>query len=81
MKKTYINPELEVVKLQTMQMMATSVIDISDTPITEPSDIGGREFTFDVTASDEAGLIGKGTHKRFLVYSGKFLEKTQSKLK
>lgn len=45
------------------------------------TDVNGREFTFDVTASDEAGLIGKGTHKRFLVYSGKFLEKTQSKLK
>ncbi|WP_303798577.1 thioesterase family protein [Ruminococcus flavefaciens] len=43
--------------------------------------VNGREFTFDVTSSDKAGLIGKGTHKRFLVYSGKFLEKTQSKLK
>jgi predicted thioesterase len=42
--------------------------------------VNGREFTFDVTASDEAGLIGKGTHKRFLVYGGKFLEKTQAKL-
>jgi hypothetical protein len=47
MKKTYINPELEVVKLQTMQMMATSVIEISETAITEPSDIGAREFTLD----------------------------------
>ena len=47
MKKTYINPELEVVKLQTMQMMATSVIDISETPITDSSDIGGREAELD----------------------------------
>ena len=43
--------------------------------------VNGREFTFDVTASDGAGLIGKGTHKRFIVYSGKFLEKTKAKLK
>ena len=47
MKKTYINPELEVVKLQTMQMMATSVIDISETPITDSSDIGARELDFE----------------------------------
>ena len=47
MKKTYINPELEIVKLQTMQMMATSVIDISETPITDSSEIGAREFTLD----------------------------------
>ncbi len=45
------------------------------------TEINGREFTFEVTASDSAGLIGKGTHKRFLVYSGKFLEKTKAKLK
>ena len=30
MKKTYINPELEVVKLQTMQMMATSSLGMND---------------------------------------------------
>ena len=32
MKKTYINPELEVVKLQTMQMMATSSLSLNDNP-------------------------------------------------
>lgn len=42
--------------------------------------IDGREFTFEVSASDNAGLIGKGTHKRFLVYSGKFLAKAKAKL-
>lgn len=48
MKKTYINPELEVVKLQTMQMMASSVIDLTDDdPITDPIDLGGRESDFD----------------------------------
>ncbi len=42
--------------------------------------VNGREFTFEVTASDETGVIGKGTHKRFLVYSEKFMAKTNSKL-
>lgn len=44
------------------------------------TEVNGREFTFEVTASDGAGLIGNGTHKRFLVYSGRFLEKTKAKL-
>lgn len=43
--------------------------------------VNGREFTFTVTASDESGEIGSGEHKRFLVYSEKFTEKTYSKLK
>ena len=41
--------------------------------------VNGREFSFDVSAYDEAGLIGKGTHKRFLVFGEKFLAKTNSK--
>lgn len=44
------------------------------------TEINGREFTFEVTASDEAGVIGKGSHKRFLVYSEKFTAKTYEKL-
>ncbi len=44
------------------------------------TEINGREFTFEVTSYDESGLIGKGTHKRFLVYSEKFMAKTYEKL-
>ena len=33
MKKTYINPELEVVKLQTMQMLAASTLTLNDDPV------------------------------------------------
>lgn len=42
--------------------------------------VNGREFVFDVKAFDEAGEIGSGTHKRFLVYGEKFTAKTYSKL-
>lgn len=41
--------------------------------------VNGREICFEVTASDEAGLIGKGTHKRFLVFGGRFTEKAKAK--
>jgi predicted thioesterase len=45
------------------------------------TEANGREFTFRVKASDEAGVIGEGLHKRFLVYGEKFTAKTNAKLK
>lgn len=40
----------------------------------------GRKLVFNVTANDESGEIGKGTHERFVVFSERFTEKTYSKL-
>ena len=45
------------------------------------TEMNGREFTFRVKASDEAGVIGEGLHKRFLVYGENFTAKTNAKLK
>ncbi len=42
--------------------------------------VEGKVITFNVTAYDEAGVIGKGTHKRVIVNSQKFLDKAYSKL-
>ena len=42
--------------------------------------VEGKIISFDIQAFDESGLIGEGTHKRALVNSEKFLEKTYSKL-
>ena len=42
--------------------------------------VEGKVITFDVHAFDETGEIGKGTHKRVLINSQKFLEKTYNKL-
>ena len=42
--------------------------------------INGREFTFTVKAYDNAGLIGEGTHKRFLVFGEKFTAKAKAKI-
>ena len=41
----------------------------------------GRCFTFSVKAYDEAGLIGEGTHQRFLVFGERFSQKAVSKMK
>lgn len=42
--------------------------------------VEGKKITFAVTAFDEAGIIGKGTHERFIIKPEKFLAKTQAKL-
>jgi len=51
MKKTYINPEMEIVKLQTMQMLAASGEELSGVPFSDTplSDItfGAREDDYD----------------------------------
>ncbi len=41
----------------------------------------GRALHFTLEAWDESGLIGKGEHDRFIVYSKPFTEKTYQKLK
>ena len=43
----------------------------------ELTEINGRELTFRVRAWDSAGEIGHGTHKRFVVNSGRFQEKAE----
>ena len=42
--------------------------------------VEGSILSFNVTAYDEAGKIGEGAHKRAIISSQKFLEKTYSKL-
>ena len=46
----------------------------------ELTEINGRELVFTVKAYDEAGDIGEGIHKRFLVYGDKFTAKANSKI-
>ena len=40
----------------------------------------GRKLVFKITVSDECGVIGESMHERFIVESGKFQKKTDSKL-
>ena len=42
--------------------------------------VEGKIITFEVEAFDEAGTIGKGTHKRALVNTQRFLDKAYAKL-
>lgn len=42
--------------------------------------VDGRRLVFTVKAYDDAGLIGEGTHERFMVNNEKFQSKANSKL-
>lgn len=46
----------------------------------EVTAVDGSGVTFQVTAYDEAGKIGEGTHKRAVISTQRFLDKTYSKL-
>lgn len=47
---------------------------------TELTEIDRRRLVFSVKAFDGAGLIGEGTHERFIINIEKFMEKTAEKL-
>ena len=46
----------------------------------EVAAVEGRKLTFAVSAFDEAGKIGGGTHERFVIKPEKFLARAQAKL-
>ena len=43
------------------------------------TEIDGRRLVFEVRAYDEAGLIGQGTHERFIIRNERFLAKVNAK--
>jgi len=42
-------------------------------------EIDRRRLVFEVKASDEKGLIGEGTHERFIVDNAKFMARAEAK--
>ena len=45
----------------------------------EVVEVDRRRIVLAVTAYDETGVIGKGTHERFLIDAAKFIAKAESK--
>lgn len=41
--------------------------------------VEGRKLVFNVSAYDECGLIGKGTHERFIINKEKFMARVEAK--
>lgn len=73
-----VNPHIDWPEEQTVGTR----IDISHTAATPPGmdvsatvklmEVDRKRLVFEVEASDEAGLIGKGTHERFVIQAEKF---------
>ena len=59
--------------------VAATPLGMKVTAECELLEVDGRRLVFSVQASDEAGVIGNGTHERFIVAEEKFLAKTESK--
>ena len=64
-----------------------SISHLSATPVglnvwaeSEVTAVDGKRVEFKVTAGDEKGLIGEGTHERFIVTDSRFLTKAAGKL-
>lgn len=45
----------------------------------ELKEMDGRRLVFEVNVYDECGLIGKGTHERFIITEDKFQKKADAK--
>jgi len=43
------------------------------------TEIDGRKLTFEVVCSDENGVVGMGTHERFIINNEKFMAKAQGR--
>jgi predicted thioesterase len=59
---------------------AASPIGASITATATITGIDGRKVEFEVTASDNKGEIGRGTHERFIVDSERFKSKAKARL-
>lgn len=66
--------------LMNVKHMAATPVGMKVTCETELMKVEGRALTFSVKAYDECGLIGEGTHERFIIIEEKFLGKTNQKL-
>ena len=67
--------------------IALNISHLSATPVglevraeAEVTAVEDKIITFTVTAYDEAGKIGEGTHKRYIVPTQKFLDRAYAKL-
>ena len=67
--------------------IALDISHIAATPVgmevraeAEVTQVEGNTITFQVTAFDEAGKMGEGTHKRAIVTAQRFLDKVYAKL-
>ena len=66
--------------LMDVRHVAASPVGMKITYKTELTEVDGRRLVLNVEACDEKGLVGEGTHERFIIQTEKFQQKADSKL-
>ncbi len=75
-----LDPEMSTVgTLLNVQHVAPTPIGMVVRAESELVAIDGKKLTFSVKAYDECGLIGEGTHERFIVNAERFTAKANQK--
>jgi fluoroacetyl-CoA thioesterase len=64
-----------------VQHLASTPVGMTVTAKTELVEIDRRRLVFTAEVYDEVGLVGKGTHERFIIDEAKFQAKTDGKKK
>lgn len=59
--------------------LAATAVGATVTATAKVTAVDGRKIDFEVTAFDNAGMIGKGEHTRFVVYTEKFMAKAEER--
>ena len=82
---TSLNPFLPegmgtVGTLVNIRHLAASPVGMRITCESELIEVDGRRLVFRVTASDDCGVIGEGTHERVIIDNARFTERVQNKL-
>lgn len=65
--------------LLNIKHLAATPVGMNVTATATLTEVDGRRLVFDIKVHDEVSLIGEGTHERFIVFSEKFLAKTNAK--
>ena len=65
--------------LMNVEHVSATPVGMRVTAESELTEIDGRRLVFTVKALDDAGLIGTGTHERFIVVDEKFVAKAAKK--
>lgn len=73
-EKTSVGIELSI------KHTSATPVGLEVTAHAEVTAVDGSIITFHVTAEDETGPIGEGTHKRAIISTQRFLDKTYAKL-
>lgn len=72
--KTSVGIELSI------QHTSATPVGMEVSATAEVTAVDGNIVTFSLTASDESGVIGSGVHKRAIISTQRFLDKTYAKL-